>query len=995
MATNTSSITNFNQLVQDSYGHPEILINAVSDRMEELSDFTMVNVDPNNSVAVLTEAMASMGSALMMATTAETRRLYKSGASNIQSLYPHMSDYDYYNRFSRPVTDVPFVLLFDYNTLMNRAREIPGSGGRRKITIPRHTTIEISGIPFTTEYPIDIFVLPHGAITVLHDGNVVSNLKTLKTNRVGWTAVQGGEGMMVAINVPMDQYAINRKIVSLSSMNSFKQTFSYSDQYFHCRAYMRDKDTGKWVEIKTTHQDQVYDVRTPTVCLRVLNQSIVATIPQIYFNQRNIGTDIRLDFYTTKGPIDIDLSSFDPSQYKMTWKEIDDPNESIYIAPLKDFQKLAISSIARAQGGSNGATYEELYERVVGRKRANEEPIHEKNLPIKTALLDYDIVLKKDNVSNRKFVATRALPVPPSKDTVTGMDLTMQPLLTRLADLISSSSASRVNQRIVLRPGMLFRITEGILDIVPDVELQEFLNPALYPPERLMTRINSERFLYTPFHYIIDTTGVKPKCRAYIMNQPEITFNQFIQDNDTAGITLSAINKAVWLRDDGTGYVVAVHIDSSTFPQDVRADQIGLQLSHKIAGSNRRIYYHGYLTRPNRDDLIIDPVDPATGRPSDDGWIYYFFINTTMDVDNSQNMSVNGFAGALGILADLDLVYYTKNYRNHDFKPSDIDSLLYPREEPNYTGSDIYSGLTHERLTVQFGEYLEHLWTRIRTIDDTTEFETYKADVPRLYTADVWEINPETRTFKLYYDPVTEKYNRKLLHRAGDVERYPDTGEPIIQFFAGEYVLDEEDKPIPIGGVLNPIREIDLFLIDGAYYFANDEATLTYRDESVKRLVEWITQDVDLLADKFYAGTDLLFYPKRNMGHVKVVVGNRLYTTIAAEQELKVTYFVPSTVFENTELKDKIEKQTAAVIDEVLQRTTVSRTDVTKALRIAFIDHVMEVKVEGLFEDKHEIVTIADESIRPSIAKKLKLTRSQTIMVGNGVDVTFEIHSRV
>lgn len=994
MATTSSSIENFNQIVLDSYGHPALLVNAVTDRMEELGGMAMVNVDPNNSVAILTEAMANLGSAVLMATTAETRRHYKSGATNIGSLYPHMSDYDYYNRFSRPVTDVSFVLLFDYNTLMNRARVIPGSGGRRKITIPRHTTIEISGIPFTTEYPVDIFVLPHGAITVLWDGNEVSNLKTLKTNRVGWTAIQGDEGLAVAINLPMDQFAINRKIIALSSLNSFKQTFSFTDQYFHCRAYMRDQATGKWTEIKTTHQDITYDVRTPTVCLRVLNQAVVATIPQIYFNQRNIGTDIRLDFYTTKGPIDIDLSTFDPSQYKMTWKEIDDAEESLYIAPLKDFQKMAISSIARAQGGSNGATYEQLRERVVGRSRANEEPIHEKNLPIKTALLDYDIVLKKDIVTDRKFVATRALPVPASKDTVTGMDLTMQPLLTRLADLISSSSASRINQRIVLRPGMLFRITDGILDIVPDEELAELNNPALYPPERLMGRVNSERFLYTPFHYIIDTTGVKPSCRAYIMDQPEITFNQFIQDNDTAGITLNAISKAIWLRDDGTGYVVAVQIDPSTFPEDVKADQIGLQLSHKIAGSNRRIYYHGYLTRPNRDDLVIDPVDPATGRPSDDGWIYYFFVNTSLDVDNSQNMSVNGFTGALGILSDLDLVYYTKNYRNHDFKPSDIDSLLYPREIPGYNNADIYSGLTHERLTIQFGEYLEHLWTRIRTIDDTTEFETYKADVPLLYDADVFEMNTDRNTYKLYYDETTEKYNRNLLHRAGDVQRAPGTNEPIIQHYAGEYVLDEDGKPIPVGGVLNPIRELDLFLIDGAYYFANDEATLTYRNDSIKRLVEWITQDVSLLAEKFYAQTDLRFYPKRNMGHVKVVVGNRLNTTIPAEQDLKVTYFVPVTVFENTELKDKLEKQTAAVIDEVLQQTTVSRTDVTKALRLAFVDQVMEVKLEGLFEDKYEIITIADESIRPSIAKKLKLTRSQTTMVGNGVEVTFEIHSR-
>lgn len=995
MATTPLNTQNsFAQKISESYGHPSLLINAVSDRLEEISEGRMVNIDPNNSVAIMTEAMASLGSALLMATTAETRRIHKSGATSMIDLYRHMSDYDYENRFSRPATDIPFIMMFDYNTLMNRAKVIPNSGGRRKITIPRHTTVEVSDIPFTTEYPIDIFVLPHGAITILQNNEIVSTLKTLKTNRIGWTGVQTEDGLYIAINVPMDQCAINRKIVSLSSLSSFKQTFTYTDEYYHCRAYMRDKGTFKWREIRTTHQDTVYDPNIPTVCIRVLNQTVVVTVPQIYFNNGTVGTDLRLDFYTTKGPIDLDLSTFDPSQYKMNWKEIDDANESIYIAPLKDFQKLAISSMSRAQGGSLGATFDELRQRVVGRDRAEEEPIHEKNLPVKTALLDYDIVLKKDIVTDRKFVATRALPVPANKDTVTGMDLTMMPLLTRLVDLVGSESTLRVGNRMVLRPGMLFRQTEGVLDIVSDEELAELSNPALYPPERLVSRVNQDRFLYTPFHYVVDVNGVMPTCRAYVMDQPNIAFTQFVQDNDTAGITLSALNKAIWLREDGTGYVLAVQIDPSTFPKDVKAKQIGLQLSHKIAGSSRRIYYPGHLTRPNRNDLVIDPIDPETGRPVDDQWVYYFFINTEMDVDSSQNMSVEGFRGALGILTEMDLVYYTVNYRNPDFSPSDIDSLLYPRELPGFNFSNVYSGLTQEKLTVQFGEYLEHLWTRIRTIDDTTEYETYRADVPLLYEDDVYEHNPETLTPKLYFDPATGKYHRKLLHRAGDVQRVPGTDEPVIQHYAGDYVKDGNDKLIPIGGELNPIREIDLFLLDGTYYFANDEATVEYRNSCIKRLVEWITLDVSLLAEKFYAKSDLHFYPKRNMGYVKVVVGNRLYTSIPAEQNLKVTYFVPKTVNDNVELKDKIEKQTAGVIDQVLQNTTISLTDVTKALRLAFVDHVMEVKVEGLFEDLYDIVTIADESVRPSIAKKLKLTRSQTIMVGNGVEVTFEVHSR-
>lgn len=981
----------FTDIVKSSYGHPSILVEAISDHMAEISNGNMIVVDPNNSVAIMMEAITSVGAGTLLANLQETRRIYKSGANSYADIYRHMSDEDYKNRFAQPARDIPFIIMLDLQTLINRAVVIPNTNGRRKITIPAQSTIEASGYPFTTEYPIDIIVLPHGAISVLQDNTLVSPLKSLKSNRLGWTTIQDKDGTYLAVNIPMDQFAINRKVISLSSMSSFKQEFSYTDNYYYCRAYMRATETSKWVEISTTHQDEVYDPAKPTVCLRVLNNTVVAMIPQIYFNNQSIGTDVRLDFYTTKGPIDVDLSTYAAKQYKLTWKEIDDPDVSVYVSPLKDFQKLAISSTEHVVGGSNGATFTDLRNRVIG--RVNDTPVNEKNLPVKAALTNYNIVLKKDNVSNRTFVATRDLPAPTTADTVTGMDTALQPLLTRFSDLVASSSVVNANKRVVIRPGMLFRVVNGILDIVPDTERADLFNPAIYPPERLVTTVNNQRFLYNPFHYVIDKTSRAPSCRAYVMNKPTINFVNFVQDNDSAGITLSPINRAVWLRNDNNGYIIAVQIDPSTFPSDVTADQIGVQLSHKIVGSEQRIYYHGYLTQANDEDMVIDAVDPNTNRPYNDAWVYYFFINSNLEVDDNDNLTTNGYSGALGILDDLDVVYYTKDYRDHVYQETAIDSLLYPKAIPNYNPASLYSGLTHEKLTIQFGEHLKHLWTRARVVDDTTEYETYSEDVPDVYTTDVFELIPGTKTVKMKFNTTTGKYERTLLHSAGDIVTNPLTNETLYKHRKGEYVLDDAGQYIAKAGILNPIREIDLFLLDGSYCFATDVTTLQYRAECEALLAEWITGEVSDLSENFYGGTDLFFYPKRNMGYVKVTVGNGNVVSIPAEQKLSVTYFVTSTVKKNTTLTDSIETATAGVIDSILQNTTISLSDITKALRIAFIDHVLEVKVTGLFEDAYEIVTVADESIRPSISKQLKLTRSQTLMVTNGIDVKFELHS--
>lgn len=991
-------MANTTEILEASNGHPTLVLHELSNRMAEISQGKMVPVDPNNSVAVMMEAFAQIGSGILNSVGAEARMLYRNTINDYHSLYRHMADKDYEARFARPAQNVAFNLALDYDTLLAKAVIIPGGGGRRKLTLPANTTITINNIPFTIEFQTDIYVLPHGALTVLHNGEEVNTLKTLSSNKVGWTIIQGEleansnrSGKLVLLSLLLDQYGINRKIVSLSSLTSFKQTFNYEDKYFHCRAYMRDIN-GKWHEIKTTHQDTVYDPNTPTVCIRVLNDSIVVTIPQIYFNTNRIGTDIRLDIYTTKGPIDIDLSKFDIGQYNIEWKEIDKTEESIYIAPFKSFQQLAITSIARAKGGSNGATFAELRERVIGRSRANEEPIHEKNLPIKTALLDYDIVLRRDNISERTFVATRSLSAPATKDTVTGMDTSMMPFYTRLTDLLGNRNASKHGDLITLRPNMLFRYNNGMIDVLPDQELNNLLNPAINPPEKLIASINNDRLMFTPFHYVVDVSTNLPRCRAYVMNRPKIAITNFVQDNDSAGITLSALQKQIWMKQDGSGYILAVQIDPSTFPQEVRADQIGLQLSHRIAGGNRRIYYHGHLTRVNNQDLIIDPVDPVTRRPIDNQWVYYFFINTPMDVDQTNYMTAENYGGALGILDELDLIYYTVNYRDMDFLSTGMDTLLQPREIPGYLSSNLYSALTHERLTVEFGQHLEHLWSRVRTVKDSEDFETYANDVPLLYETDVFELN-EAGVPKLRYNATTGKYERNRLHYAGDVVRDP-SGEIIYKHHRDDYVLDGDGKRIAKGGALSPIREIDLFLLNGVYYFANDVATETYRQECVDLLASWITGEIPDLAEKFYAKSQLYYYPKRNLGHVKVVVGNQVTTSIVAEQDLVVTLYVPKDVFANAELRNYLEQQVPVVIDQVFQNVTISKSDCTDALKEALKDHVMSVDLSGLFEDQYSIVSVVDESVRPTIRKKLQLTRNQTVMVGNGIDVRFEVHAR-
>lgn len=983
---------NLTDAVKNSNGNPTLLLRAIGARMDEASEGKLGLVDPNNSVAVMLEAIATVGAGILQAIAIETKAMYRSSVDNYSGLYRHMADSDYKGRFSKPVTDVPILIMLSLDTIIARAVAIPGSGGRRKVTIPAFTSVDVSGLTFTSEVAIDIFVLPHGAISILYNDEEVASSATINNNRLGWGIVNGEDGRYLALSIPMDQYNVNRKIISLSAMNGFKQDFAYVDSYYHMRAYMRNGNDDAWVEIGVTHQDIVFDPARPTLCARVLNGVVRVIIPQIYFNNGSVGTDIRIDLYTTKGPLNVDLVNYDPSQFKLTWKEVDDAQTSIYVAPLLDFQNIQLHSSAKVNGGTNGATFSELRSRIVGRSREAEAPINEKNLPFDALLSEYDIVLKKDIVTERKFIATRSLPAPSNKDTVTGMDLTVLPLVTRLETLVDSNFVINHADRIVIRPNMLFREVDGVLKLVADSEIDDYLDPSVYPIERLVKSVNDDKLMCTPYHYVIDNSGLESKCDAYLMTQPRISHTNFVQNNDTVGITLGSANRMVWPRADHTGYVIALALDISGIPTDLRADRIGIQLSHRISGSNTRLYYHANLTLANRDDLVLDAIDPATGRPYDDVWIYYAYINTYFDVDQNKNMTVDGHTSALGLITEMDVVFYTVNYRDPDYVPTDMDDVLNPRAIPNFNATSTYTAIAQETMVIEFGKHLEHLWSRIRTIGDTTEYQTYAADVYETYDSDVYKLNPDG-SVALVYNPATTGYTRTLLHSQGDFV-LSTSNQKLIKYRKGEYILGDDYKPIARNDKLSPVREIDLLLMDGSYFFADDETTMRYKEDSIGRLTGWISDEIEVMSKKFYGQSELYFYPKRNLGYVKVSVGDKTTLSIPAEQKLDVEFAISSSNYDNAELKDSIEKQTAVVLDEVFKTTTISKADCISALKAEFKESVLGVTLTGLFEDKYDLITVIDESVRPSIAKKLKITRKQTVMVANDVTVSFVIHSK-
>ena len=94
-------------------------------------------------------------------------------------------------------------------------------------------------------------------------------------------------------------------------------------------------------------------------------------------------------------------------------------------------------------------------------------------------------------------------------------------------------------------------------------------------------------------------------------------------------------------------------------------------------------------------------------------------------------------------------------------------------------------GIIHEKVKLKLGTNLKYLWSNNRIVMSSEVYKTYEYDVPKLYAADEYEIDPITRLKKMTIVDGQVTFNK--LHSKGDP--YLDSNndpimehKPVIQY---------------------------------------------------------------------------------------------------------------------------------------------------------------------------------------------------------------------
>lgn len=943
----------------------------------EVRDSSIDIAEPTNPFIQLMEASSVNTAAAIASYEALTRRQYGALSQTYDDLYVHMSDVDYLNRFAVP-SGATFFLLLETEELLASMVDT-GVNDIKQLIIPRFTAITVNETTFTLQYAIKLRQMAHGGLQIIYDGSQPSPIEALASNIVQWDAVtlSGPSGPIefVRLWLPMRQFAIKSQTAKISYAGSLIQTYTYPDQFYYARAYSIATN-GAVTEILTTHTAQTFDPTKPTLVLKDLGGALQVSLPQIYLTNRTVGGEIRVDIYTTKGELALGLGAYAPNSFGIDWNGAT-PAETPYVAPLTTFKTMTLYSQETTAGGANAMPFSALREQVLMNNFGPVVlPITPSQLSQSLTTLGYQPVIDVDNVTDRVVLATRMLPAPANGLTTAGAGMSIETLVTTFNALAQAATVMDNGERLTILPTTLFSLANGQLTMVPDTAVA---NLKALATDALVRTINAGNYMYTPLHYVLDSTDNLFALRPYYLDAPQVNSVQFVMMNESVGITVG--RESVYTQDKElirteTGYRLRVQCQSSDGWKALDDGDVFCQLAFIPANEKTYAYLNGTLIGTVNNERVFE-----------------FDLGTNYDVDEKDNLTLTTFQmyddnerqHGVPLTDDFDLFWVARGVSDTQTPTTQIDLDLGKQLLPEGV-----IGISRERINLTLGTSMDGLWHRSRSVAGSADYQKYAADVMQVYDANVYQRDPVTGNIDITLNE-DNSLNFTLLH-AKDDPVLDGEGQPVVLHRAGDTVLDSNGQPIVVStGSLE--RQVDLLMVEGVYFFVTETDAAAYAKAIAATLVTWLTQDLASMAVKLLEKTSLYLYPKSTVGDLVVLVKEGQSVIVPAAQTFNVRFDLNRTAWRDETNRAPLTAAAITALSNGLKNKTVAMKDISAALALSVGSDVVGFEVDGLGGDLNlATMTVIDDSKRLAIRKLAVIEADGTIGVTDGVGVTFTLH---
>ncbi|AGX01953.1 virion structural protein [Erwinia phage PhiEaH1] len=933
------------QAVRNPAGLQTVAIDYVQWRLDGLTV-----PDPLSPMVQIMEVGSTQTAIAINQALALDRRRYGLLATTWEDLYAVMTDRDFLNRFSKPA-GMPLSIWVERDTVLSLMASV--GNGSKKLTIPRYTEFTVSNqYTFTLLYPIEIRQLQHGAIQIGYNSDKLTPLQTLTDNVIPWWSSRDDEGVN-RIRLDVNLLQLKRVYQLFSPMggsaNSFVMTFE--DSYFSARVFR--KINNAWVEMKTTHSEQIHDPQTATAFLEVDEGALRVTIPPIYLTNGLIPGDIRVDVYTTKGTLEVPLSQLDSAAYSWEFGEdLDDPSQAAFWKGLPDLS-MAVFSEGIISGGTPGLTFEEARDLVISRGSSIDTPITPPQVRANLELQGFNVLLGRDDLTDRVYYATRGVPNNPNSEFTTSISSGIVPISISMENLARLPGCYDNGDRVTMTPKTLMRIESGRLQVV---KAAEYPNSGTATTETLVAAVNNTEYVYSPFHYVLDASNSNFALRAYYLENPKMTLREFLAENQSTLLSVSTQTFAI--ERTTYGYRIVINCKPSTGYDAIKQDDVHLHLGYYPRGETELAYLTGTVLG------IIDGV-----------WTWEFQLHTNYDVDANDDLVLTNFLQydttprnlTIGLETRFFLVNSVTNYRVLNLEGSDVDAYVPAFLLPS--GVD-WVGVQLEAMTFQLGTALTDFWRGCRPVAGSQQYQLYTQNVLKYYASDVYEMDPSTKRPK--YTIVNGEMVYTKLHSKGDPV-LDAVGNQEIEYYAGQVKVDDNGEPIVVSE-RPTLRLMDLFVMDGAYYFTDQKEALADAQYLPARIADTYVATIEQIAGRGLESTWYYYYPKTTIGQINVLTDSSRSLMMNSRVNGVCTLKLSELGYNNEEYQKSVSRVITDIINAHLKLETVSKMDIMADIKEKTDSDLIGCELY-LYSNGVEVETISagDEAVRFSLNRVLYL----------------------
>lgn len=773
------------------YANPQMIQATALEKLQNQVLGGKPVVDGNNVVTFLLEMTASLVSGATNEVTNAFESLYPVRANKMSDLYRHMSDYDYANLYATPAS-TSIELVFDRNFIINNAVEDGENTNYKKIVIPAYSTFRIGEYTFGIHYPIELRVrlafdnagnieYDNCNIQCSWDTSVNNPLYTLDTNVIEHRVILKDGINLLCLTIPIKQFVTETHITDAVPSTGYIKRFEFKDKFYIIRIFNYTTDAEgnvTWHEMSQTFSDIIYDPNYPTAKVSVLTDinSVEVYIPQIYFDKGMIGSRIKCMIYTTRGEMDIDISSYNTSQFGASFMIEDEIGNDRYTSMLKRLNVCYVLPLtSKISSGSNGLTFEELRSRVVN---DNTYSLLITANDLTNYFADQGFVAKRyvDNITNRIYLAQKILTdnkqVAISAGSLT-TEITSSDLKYTTVDGVSSYVDHDTFRFIdpkntMILPNTIYQYdaTKNVCVPVDNDWVNRFNN---YPPEQKIIELNSNTYTYSPFHLKLSTESSVPVAGYFDLTNPSISRVTFKDENTGTNTQVSMYSCSIKHLNNGIGgYQLDISLFKTSDLEKIKPELVDGDLITKNIQVVLRYKTSSGLIRHQIGNYIGD----SEGRN-----IIRFLIDTEYKMDSNNELDTTSFksidgirvAGYIPLDVECELLFFVNTnlvqgsfINNIDIADMPLDPELVCETPTVYQtfrlklGTPINNLFTNVYVNVEEQQYLKY---------PTTQYATYVEEKYARYSNEDYDNG-------VINDPDligTYKYPLIVEHEIGDV----------------------------------------------------------------------------------------------------------------------------------------------------------------------------------------------------------------------------------